>query len=152
MPYSCKRRMVCPSCDSKRAAVETERALSEILPCVPYRQWVLTVPKRLRYFVNRNPALSGELSRILAGTLARFKSRAPYNKSALFKRAGPGLCAGAVSRDTEIWIEGEPVRPRPRGRPDGVFALEDGTLKFHPAPTPTAEELAELSRSCGDGF
>ena len=30
---------------------------------------------------------------------------------------------------------------------DGVFALEGGTLKFHPASTPTTEELIELSQT-----
>ena len=138
VPYSCKRRMVCPSCDSKRAAVETERALSEILPCVPYRQWVLTVPKRLRYFVNRNPALSGELSRILAGTLARFyRSRARADRD-----SAPGQYH-AIQRfgsKVNLHVHVHAVVS------DGVFALEGGTLKFHPAPTPTASELAELSR------
>ena len=43
VPYSCKRRLASPSCDSKRALVETERALSELLPRVAYRQWVLVI-------------------------------------------------------------------------------------------------------------
>ena len=105
---------------------------------MPYRQWVLTVPKRLRYFVNRNPALSGELSRILAGTLARFyRSRA---------RAGRDSAPGqfhAIQRfgsKVNLHVHVHAVVS------DGVFALEGGTLKFHPAPTPTASELAELSR------
>jgi DNA-binding transcriptional MocR family regulator len=42
------------------------------LAFVPYRQWVLVVPKRLRYFLNHNPALAGELSRIFADEINRF--------------------------------------------------------------------------------
>ena len=64
--FSCKRRGLCPSCDAKRAAIAVFNALDHLLPEVPYRQWVLVVPKRLRFFINRQPDLSGEVSRIFA--------------------------------------------------------------------------------------
>jgi len=38
VPFSCKRRMACPSCDAKRAVVESGHALDDLLPDVPYRQ------------------------------------------------------------------------------------------------------------------
>ncbi len=121
VPFSCKRRLACPSCDGKRAAIETERALSEILPRVPYRQWVLVVPKRLRYFIHRNPALAGELSRILADVLARF-----YRKR----------CGSKVNLHVHIHAVVS----------DGVLSLEDGRVRFSPAPEPSAQELSALSR------
>lgn len=62
VPFSCKRRMACPSCDAKRAVVESGRALDDLLADVPHRQWVFVLPKRLRYFVNRDPRLSGEMA------------------------------------------------------------------------------------------
>ncbi len=68
---SCKRRG-CPNCDAKRSAVITGQALERLLAFVHYRQWVLVVPKRLRYFLNHNPALAGELSRIFADEINRF--------------------------------------------------------------------------------
>jgi hypothetical protein len=40
VPFSCKRRMSRPSCDSKRAVVESSHALENLLPDVPYRQCV----------------------------------------------------------------------------------------------------------------
>ena len=49
--FSCKRRGVCPSCDAKRAVAGVAWAVDNLLPQVPYRQWVLVVPKRLRYFI-----------------------------------------------------------------------------------------------------
>ena len=49
--------MACPSCDSKRAIVESGHTLEELLADVPYRQWVLVLPKRLRYFVHRDKRL-----------------------------------------------------------------------------------------------
>ncbi len=47
--FSCKRRGLCPSCDAKRPAIITIQALDRLLAFVPYRQWVLVIPKRLRY-------------------------------------------------------------------------------------------------------
>ena len=82
VPFSCKRRMACPSCDAKRAVVESGRALEELLPQVAYRQWVLVLPKRLRWFVNSDARLAGEVARILGETLTRRsteRSRAPEN-------------------------------------------------------------------------
>jgi hypothetical protein len=52
--YSCKGRGVCPSCNTRRM-VETAAHLSDhVLPCLPVRQWVLSIPKRLRYFMQRD--------------------------------------------------------------------------------------------------
>jgi hypothetical protein len=130
--------MACPSCDSKRALLESDRVMAELLPRAPYRQWVLVVPKRLRYFVHRDPALPGELSRILAGTLSRFyRSRAQAGRD-----CAPGQFH-AIQRfgsKVNLHVHVHAVVS------DGVFALEDGTFKFHPAPAPTPEELAGLSR------
>ncbi|MFI5363017.1 MAG: transposase zinc-binding domain-containing protein [Elusimicrobiota bacterium] len=72
VPFSCKRRMACPSCDAKRGVVESGHALEDLLPDVPYRQWVFVLPKRVRYFVNRDSRLSGEIDAILARTLTAF--------------------------------------------------------------------------------
>ena len=45
--FSCKRRM-CPSCWSRRAADTAADLVDRVLPQVPYRQWVLTVPSSPR--------------------------------------------------------------------------------------------------------
>ena len=137
--YSCKRRLACPSCDAKRAVVESARALAEFLPLTPYRQWVLVIPKRLRYFIHREPALSGELSRLLAETLARFYRR----------RTGGGATA-APAQLHMIQRFGSKVNLHVHVHAavsDGVFELEGGRLRFLPSPEPTQEELAELSRA-----
>lgn len=72
VPFSCKKRTSCPSCDAKRCVLSSSRLSEELLPYVAYRQWVLVIPKRLRYFVNRNHSLAGEISRILAASLGSF--------------------------------------------------------------------------------
>ncbi|MGV2480205.1 UNVERIFIED_CONTAM: transposase zinc-binding domain-containing protein, partial [Salmonella enterica subsp. enterica serovar Weltevreden] len=52
--FSCKGRGVCPSCTTRRM-VETAAHLNDhVFPRLPVRQWVLSVPKRLRYFMQRD--------------------------------------------------------------------------------------------------
>ena len=47
--FSCKGRGFCPSCGGKRMTRFAEHLIDHVLPVVPVRQWVLTVPHRLRY-------------------------------------------------------------------------------------------------------
>lgn len=48
VPFSCKRRGFCPSCGGRRLAERAASLVDEVLPRVPVRQWVLTLPYRLR--------------------------------------------------------------------------------------------------------
>ena len=45
--YSCKGRGVGPSCNTRRM-VETAHLAEHVIACLAVRQWVLSVPKRLR--------------------------------------------------------------------------------------------------------
>ena len=49
VPFSCKKRAFCSSCFAKRAAEIEEHLTEDLLPRVPYRQYVLTFPHSLRY-------------------------------------------------------------------------------------------------------
>ena len=51
IPFSCKQRCLCTSCDAKRAVLFAERLEHEILLRLPHRHAIFTVPKRIRpYF------------------------------------------------------------------------------------------------------
>ena len=71
--FSCKGRGVCPSCNTRRMAETAAHLTDHVFPRQPVRQpvrqWVLSVPKRLRYFLQRDPALQGAVLRILLGEL-----------------------------------------------------------------------------------
>jgi ribosomal protein S27E len=60
--FSCKRRGFCPSCGTRRMIDSAALLVEEVLPEVPVRQWVLSVPFALRYLFARNP-LQTDLSR-----------------------------------------------------------------------------------------
>lgn len=63
--FSCKGRGVCPSCNTRRMAETAAHLADHVFPRLPVRQWVLSVPKRLRYFLQRDTALQGAVLRIL---------------------------------------------------------------------------------------
>jgi hypothetical protein len=51
VPFSCKGRGFCPSCGGRRMTEAAARLVDGILPHVPVRQWVLSLPHRLRYLL-----------------------------------------------------------------------------------------------------
>jgi hypothetical protein len=136
VPFSCKRRMACPSCDAKRAVVESGHALEELLPGVPYRQWVLVLPKRLRYFVHRDARLAGEISRILAETLTVFYRR----RCGAPKDAAPTQLhvLQRFGSSVNLHLHDHAVVS------DGSFSMADGRLRFHAARPLEAGEVAKL--------
>jgi diadenosine tetraphosphate (Ap4A) HIT family hydrolase len=135
---SCKRRLACPSCDGKRSALGSAKALDELLPEVPHRQWVLVIPKRLRYFVHRDKRLPGELSRILAMQLNHFYERKAVKGAVPAQFHVVQRFGSKVNLHVHVHVHAVVS--------DGAFTLVDGVLKFHPAPEPSFEEMAALSR------
>ena len=53
--FSCKGRGVCPSCNARHMAETAAHLVDQVFPPLPVRQWVLSVPKRLRYFLQPRP-------------------------------------------------------------------------------------------------
>ena len=47
--FSCKGRGFCPSCGGRRMAERAAHLIDHVFPDVPVRQWVLSLPHRLRY-------------------------------------------------------------------------------------------------------
>jgi len=67
VPFSCKGRGFCPSCGGRRMTECAARLVDAVPPRVPVRQWVLSVPHRLRYLL----AWDHSLSRAVLGVYAR---------------------------------------------------------------------------------
>jgi len=79
--FSCKGRGACPSCNAKRMAETAAHLVDHVIPHVPVRQWVLSVPKRLRPFLHHRPrtatAVLHILLRALQATLREASPTAP---------------------------------------------------------------------------
>jgi hypothetical protein len=64
--FACKRRALCPSCNARRMAETAAHLVDHVFPPRPVRHWVLAVPKRLRWYLEREPqALSAVLHILL---------------------------------------------------------------------------------------
>ncbi|MHA7836754.1 MAG: transposase [bacterium] len=61
--FSCKGRGFCLSCGSRRMADMAAHLVDRVLPEVPVRQWVLTLPYPLRYRCAWNARLTSEVLR-----------------------------------------------------------------------------------------
>ncbi len=57
VPFSCKRRGLCPSCTARRAEDTAAHLVDRVLPRAPYRQWVFTFPIAVRLALSRRPYL-----------------------------------------------------------------------------------------------
>ncbi|OJH33413.1 transposase zinc-binding domain-containing protein [Cystobacter ferrugineus] len=138
--FWCKGRGVCPSCNAKRAHVTAVYLVERVLPHVPYRQWTLSFPHRVRWVLLKDVGL---LSDVLT----------------LFLRAGarPAATEGTAAGPT--WWAGRgrvvhPVLRRPLQVtphfhslvPDGVFVPREGGVRFEPLPPPTQAEVERLLR------
>src|SRR5439155_103183 len=137
VPFSCKRRGFCPSCGGRRMAEQAAHLVDHVLPHVPVRQWVLTLPHRLRYLLAYNHALCravlGVAARAVLGFYRRRARRTRDGRSGavtVIQRFGGGLQLNVHFHTLLL---------------DGVFAEgEDGSLEFHAAEPPSDEEVARL--------
>jgi hypothetical protein len=72
LPYSCKKRSLCPSCDARRRVAWADHVIENVLPDVPHCMIVFTMPKHLRGIFLRERAILGDLCREAYRVTARF--------------------------------------------------------------------------------
>jgi hypothetical protein len=78
VPFSCRTRGLCSSCGQRRAIEWAERMVEFVLPLVPYRQLVFTIPVALRKAFLLDRSLYGELCRVAyASTRDYMRERGP---------------------------------------------------------------------------
>jgi len=69
--FSCKGRGVCPSCNGRQMAQTAAYLVDHVIPPVPVRQWVISVPKRLRGFLADRPRAVAVLTKIFLAEIER---------------------------------------------------------------------------------
>ncbi len=140
VPFSCKGRALCPSCGGRRMAERAAHLVDHVLPAdVPVRQWVLSVPHGLRYRLAYDHRLCRTVLQVFVRAL----------RSAYRRRARPhGLADGETGMVTSVQRFGGALNAHLHFHTlvlDGVFVREpDGTLRFHPAPPPTDDDVRRV--------
>jgi hypothetical protein len=72
LPFSCKRRGFCPSCSGRRMAQTAAHLVECVLPWVPTRQWIVSVPMPLRYWMSSSRDLMAQVHTTIRTTIAQF--------------------------------------------------------------------------------
>ena len=130
VPFSCKGRGFCPSCGGRRMTAHAAQLVEAVLPRVPVRQWVLTLPYRLRYRLAWDHGLTravlGAYARVLQDFYRRWAD--PHGGAArtgmftVIQRFGSGMHLNVHFHTLVL---------------DGAFIERaPGRLEFHAAPPP----------------
>lgn len=86
--FSCKRRGVCPSCNGRWMAQTAAHLADHVIPPVPVRQWVISVPRRLRGFLADRPRSVAALTKIFVDEIERsLLATWPSTATYIFARA-----------------------------------------------------------------
>ena len=72
LPFSCKRRGFCPSCAARRMARTAAHLVTCVIPWVPTRQWVVSVPVPLRYWMAASQELTAQVHTIIRTTIGQY--------------------------------------------------------------------------------
>jgi hypothetical protein len=132
--FSCKRRGFCPSCGARRMAETAAHLVDCVIPPVPVRQWVLSLPIPLRLLFAAQPQLLAPLLRVIHRVIAGF----------LVKRAGFKLSRADTGAVTLIQRFGSAANLNVHLHClvlDGLYLNRDGAAVFYEAAPPSPDEL-----------
>ena len=73
--FSCKHRGLCPSCCARRMCNSAAHLVDRVLPNVPIRQWVMSLPWELRGLAAAKPEVFGAMDRIFGEEIARMTTK-----------------------------------------------------------------------------
>ena len=71
LAVSCKRRGFCPSCGARRMSQTAAHLVDHVIPHVPVRQWVLSLPIPLRLLLAAQPELVTPVLQVVQRVVAR---------------------------------------------------------------------------------
>jgi hypothetical protein len=137
VPFSCKGRGFCPSCGGRRMTEGAARLVDEVLPRVPVRQWVLSLPYRLRYLLAWDHGLARAVLGVAVRALLGFQRRRARRYGIRDGRSGSVTVIQRFGGGLNLNVHYHTLLF------DGVFypAGATGALEFRPLPPPTDEEV-----------
>ncbi len=90
--FACKARAVCPSCTGRRMTETAAHLCDHVLPEVPVRQWVLSLPHSIRFLMARDPAVLRLCRGIFVRAVQSFYARRARDEGHPDGRTGSVVC------------------------------------------------------------
>ncbi len=140
--FSCKGRGFCPSCGGRRMADTAAHLTDRVLPRVPVRQWVLSLPISLRYRLAYDSKLAAAVLQLFVRCVF-----AALRRRAREKWGVGGAQCGAV---TFVQRFGGALNLNLHFHTlvlDGIYEERlDVTLRFRYLPAPDDDEIARITK------
>jgi len=138
--FSCKGRGFCPSCTSRRMHDTAAHLVDRVIPQVPVRQWVLSLPRWARFLLARDPRLiTRTLDLALRAIFAQQRRRA-RRAGALAPRTGAVTFVQRFGGALNLNVHFHCIIP------DGVFVREDGQVRFVGLAPPCGDAVMAVLR------
>jgi hypothetical protein len=112
--------------------------MERVLPHVPYRQWTLSFPHRVRWVLLKDVGLLSDVLTVFLRAMFALQRRRARRQ---------GLRGGQAGAVSFIQFFGSALQVTPHFHslvPDGVFVPEEGGVRFAPLPPPTQGEVERL--------
>ena len=135
--FSCKCRGFCPSCGARRMASTAVHLMEEVMPQVPVRQWVLSLPIPLRYLLASHPELLSPVLEIVHRAISGL----------LIKKAGFKRTEAQAGGVTFVQRFGSALNLNIHFHClvlDGVYHRRGEQVEFRRVDAPTLDEISQL--------
>ncbi|MBI2963887.1 MAG: transposase zinc-binding domain-containing protein, partial [Deltaproteobacteria bacterium] len=140
--FSCKGRGFCPSCCGRRMADLAAHLTDDVLGGLPVRQWVLTLPHRLRYVLAWDHKLCRAVLGVFIRALLTFERRRAEWRGFRGARGGAVTAIQRFGSALNLNIHFHTLAVQ------GVFVDDaSGGLRFVPNPELSDLEVAKLLTS-----
>lgn len=138
--FSCGGRGFCPSCLGRRMCQTAANLLEHVLPKVPLRQWVLTIPHELRRRLAYDGKLFGAVSRLFIDSVLGWYRRRLADEGASGGRSGAVVVMQRTSSDLRLNPHLHAVLL------DGVFVSADAEPSFRALSRLKTTDVADVAQ------
>jgi len=145
--FSCKRRGTCPSCNARCMCNGAAHLVDHVLPDMPVRQWVLSVPFELRLLLACRADAFGAITSLFVSEVFRWQRERAREDGLAKIRYGALVMQHRFGSSLNLNTHLHAVFP------DVVFSrLASGEVEFHELRQPASDDLEDIALNVHQRF